>query len=442
MKLDTNALRYLTKEDFRVLTAVEMGQKNHEIVPSSLVDTIAGLKHGGTFKCLKLLLRNKLVHHDNSKYDGYRLTYLGYDYLAIKALVNRGVISSVGRQIGVGKESDIFEVMNDEGQVMALKLHRLGRTSFRAVKSKRDYLQKGSHFSWLYLSRLAAVKEFAFMKALADHALSVPQAMLMTLVRELGNPRRVYTQLMEMLGTLAGLGLVHCDFNEFNVLISDTEELTLIDFPQMVSVAHPNARELFERDVECVVRFFTKKLGYVPERDEALEVIRPGFQEVVAVALSNVDQQLRASGFRLEHQNVLERFLDTSVGGGLGSKAARSEDDSSLEEAGMHGVDGSSSSSSSRGEHATTHLAGDVALASAAMQDGVIEEERGSHMSVSAISSGMHLTASRNLGLQRQQHATAVLGAQQRRLGRPGMIGSSRNANKNSNAGGRLGSST
>jgi hypothetical protein len=28
MKLDVNALRYLTKEDFRVLTAVEMGQKN------------------------------------------------------------------------------------------------------------------------------------------------------------------------------------------------------------------------------------------------------------------------------------------------------------------------------------------------------------------------------------------------------------------------------
>lgn len=37
--------------------------------------------------------------------DGYRLTYLGYDFLAIKTLVNRGVFSSVGRQIGVGKES-------------------------------------------------------------------------------------------------------------------------------------------------------------------------------------------------------------------------------------------------------------------------------------------------------------------------------------------------
>ena len=28
MKLDVNVLRYLSKEDFRVLTSVEMGQKN------------------------------------------------------------------------------------------------------------------------------------------------------------------------------------------------------------------------------------------------------------------------------------------------------------------------------------------------------------------------------------------------------------------------------
>lgn len=59
---------------------------------------------------------------------------------------------------------DIFEVANEDGTVMAMKLHRLGRTSFRAVKSKRDYLRHRSSFSWLYLSRLAALKEFAFMK--------------------------------------------------------------------------------------------------------------------------------------------------------------------------------------------------------------------------------------------------------------------------------------
>ena len=45
------------------------------------------LRHGGAYKCLKILLRHKLVHHDGTKYDGYRLTNMGYDFLAIKVCV-------------------------------------------------------------------------------------------------------------------------------------------------------------------------------------------------------------------------------------------------------------------------------------------------------------------------------------------------------------------
>ena len=36
---------------------------------------------------------------------GYRLTFAGYDYLALHALTSRDVLHSVGNQIGVGKES-------------------------------------------------------------------------------------------------------------------------------------------------------------------------------------------------------------------------------------------------------------------------------------------------------------------------------------------------
>ena len=50
------------------------------------------------------------MHHDGSKYDGYRLTNMGYDFLALRALMARGSIAAVGSQIGVGKESDVFEV--------------------------------------------------------------------------------------------------------------------------------------------------------------------------------------------------------------------------------------------------------------------------------------------------------------------------------------------
>lgn len=105
----------------------------------------------------------------------------------------RESISAVGKQIGVGKESglyctntsafiqltfvllDIFLVANSEGEELCLKLHRLGRTSFRAIKNKRDYLRHRKAASWLYMSRLAALKEFAFMKALYEHDFPVPK---------------------------------------------------------------------------------------------------------------------------------------------------------------------------------------------------------------------------------------------------------------------------
>jgi RIO kinase 2 len=99
------------QDAWRTLTAVEMGMKNHELVPAPLVDSIAGLRHGtcavhsvihnrhqhrlptrthprvshppplalhtgGAFKQMRVLLKYKLVHHENAKYDGYRLTPL------------------------------------------------------------------------------------------------------------------------------------------------------------------------------------------------------------------------------------------------------------------------------------------------------------------------------------------------------------------------------
>lgn len=96
--------------------------------------------------------------------DGYRLTYGGYDFLAMRTFAKRDSVYSVGNKIGVGKESDIYVVANEDGETHCLKIHRLGRISFRTIKSKRDYLRKGQSASWMYMSRLAAMKEYAFMK--------------------------------------------------------------------------------------------------------------------------------------------------------------------------------------------------------------------------------------------------------------------------------------
>jgi len=38
---------------------------------------------------------------------------------------------------------------------------------------------------------------------------------------------------MELIVQLAERGLIHCDYNEFNLMINDEGEVTLIDFPQV-----------------------------------------------------------------------------------------------------------------------------------------------------------------------------------------------------------------
>ena len=60
-------------------------------------------------------------------------------------------------------------------------------------------------------------------------------------IRSLANPGDVFSRIMNLMLDLAASGLVHCDCNEFNIIVSDSERVTLIDFPQMVSASHENA---------------------------------------------------------------------------------------------------------------------------------------------------------------------------------------------------------
>ncbi|XP_004625480.1 serine/threonine-protein kinase RIO2 [Octodon degus] len=308
-KVNVAKLRYLSQDDFRVLTAVEMGMKNHEIVPCSLIASIASLKHGGCNKILRELVKHKLIAWERTKtVQGYRLTNAGYDYLALKTLSSRQVVESVGNQMGVGKESDIYIVANEEGQQFALKLHRLGRTSFRNLKNKRDYHKHRHSVSWLYLSRLSAMKEFAYMKALHDRKFPVPKpvdynrhAVVMELltgyplcqIHHVEDPASVYDEAMELIVKLANHGLIHGDFNEFNLILNEDDHITMIDFPQMVSTSHPNAEWYFDRDVKCIRDFFMRRFAYESE-------LYPAFSDIRRE--DSLDVEVSASGYTKEMQ--------------------------------------------------------------------------------------------------------------------------------------------
>jgi len=425
MKLDPTVMRTMSPTDFRVLTAIETGMKSHSLVPVALINSLSNLRHGGTTKILSSLLRDKLLSHDQScGYDGYRLTNCGYDILALHDLKRRGFVAGLGDRIGTGKESDVYLAVTPQNGQIVLKFHRLGRTSFRDVKKKRDYFmvnalvknkKHGTQYrslpnSWLFLSRTSALKEYAFMKALFDVGYPTPRpiaqnrhVVAMGLVRGVplyqlhsnrvsaAQAEEIFRQSGELAGRLAKHGLVHCDLNEFNLMVDlsgvqskiasrscgDREDddgdarskmrdweddatehyvrhsgmpvqikgalsahgplqkhvvdgtgeavteappeplerldngepkpiVTLIDFPQMVSTRHPNARELYERDVVCLKRFFTKKLrcyvegesGDMGEDGEGgmFAGIMPTWEELMAEEFNDYDVDGESNG--------------------------------------------------------------------------------------------------------------------------------------------------
>lgn len=278
----------------------------------------------------------------------------------------------------------------------------------------------------MYLSRLAAAKEYQFMQILHEHGFPVPtpiaqsrHSVLMSLIdayplRQISElPASqiplLYSALMQLIVRLARAGLIHGDFNEFNLLIkekrddegdegeedvfradpsigpfgqkvgqapapelkpgekwergngfervvadngnaaveqneeddaeedsegddddsdsessyqaedeaqiqlSDGSTVTpiLIDFPQMISVLHPNAEYFFNRDVNCVRRFFRKRFRYISQE-------APVFSDVVSDQWENERRERtkrrEAGGPEGDDENEdLKEYLDLDV---------------------------------------------------------------------------------------------------------------------------------
>ena len=356
MRLDAGSFRYMTKEDVRILTSVEMGQKNHEYVPEQLIESIAHLRRCGVFGRLQVLIKHGLLHHEGGKADGYKLTYNGYDCLALRALTNKGVIDHIGTRIGVGKESDIHMCTDSSGSPLVVKFHRLGRISFRTVKTNRDYLENRSHASWMYMARLAARKEFQYMQALYAAGFPVPKpvennrhAVLMEYMAgsiplyqvpptlELVQVEVLLDQIFKLLMRFGVCGLVHGDFNEFNLLIdlSNIRKLTVIDFPQIISMDHSEARNQFERDVSCICRFFEKRFRYTVDSP-------PEFDEVYQAYKNNLDGRL--AGQVVEGDTELDQYFKESCQIETEEEDEEEEDDEEEANSSDEGSEGSSES--------------------------------------------------------------------------------------------------
>jgi RIO kinase 2 len=287
----------LEPEDFHLLSGLEHGMRFSRWVAEGKLPGFSGLDSENVDYRLDRCERRGLVERKTIQYTGYRLTFEGYDALALHTFAERDSIDGVGSSLGVGKESDVYEARSF--RPLALKYHREGYTNFREVDKERDYTSDKQHISWFYTARKASEREYEALETLYPdvrvprpvdqnrHAVLMEKMDGVELSRAGLTDGQVVPILDLILDEMAGAydaGLVHADMSEYNVFVG-TDGVTVFDWPQAVPTDHENAEELLRRDVDNLVGYFRRKYpNRTPEvgegalaaalRDGAFETVR------------------------------------------------------------------------------------------------------------------------------------------------------------------------
>ena len=198
-------------------------------------------------------------------------------------------------------------------------------------------------------------------------------------IREVPDPAGLYAELMELIVRLAKYGLIHGDFNEFNILVKEeTKELDssrlnegdlipiptstadisqpspsptvaaspasepatlttltpiLIDFPQMVSTSHSDAAMYFDRDVNCIKTFFQRRFHFTS--DTPGPFLKDALKSVGRDGVKRLDVEAEASGFSRKMARELETYMrDVGVDGdgADGREGASNEEETDSEQ--------------------------------------------------------------------------------------------------------------
>ncbi len=277
-------LKSLTDEEWKALLALEKSAGTFGTVDSGMVSRLGRIPVERARFATTQLFRKGLSGRRGLS---FVITKEGVEALALREYARKDLVAALGAIIAKGKESDVYEAVDDNGALFALKFFKLGRTSFTRVRKKR-FLEREMK-SWMNVNYEAARREYAALKRLHPLGPAFPQAFASNrstvLLEQLPGVRlsdrpplvdpvsSLDEVLSSMRKALLVAGLVNADLSEYNIL-TDGARTWLIDWPQAVDAGHPNARDYLRHDVASVVRFFRRAYGVERDEDESVSYVR------------------------------------------------------------------------------------------------------------------------------------------------------------------------
>lgn len=273
----------LNKSDFKILKVFASSLKNRQFLNLPTLSQYSNLSQSLIEHHLKRLVKFGLISKSNI---GYTLLVTGLDIYVLKILSNKNIITAIGPQIGIGKEAEVYLAHDSLEQDKILKMFRLGRSSFKQIKRKRD-VNAGTN-SWLLLNIETAKKEYDILTYLKDSSTSFPSPLYRSFhcivmepiygsrlsdIENLDYPELVLEKIISNMTIAYRKGYINGDLNEYNILVND-DNIFILDWPQAVRVDSTNADVVLTRDVNNIIKFFSRKFEIEREIYNIINIIK------------------------------------------------------------------------------------------------------------------------------------------------------------------------
>ena len=264
-------VKKLESLEYRVLKIFVSSIKHHEIINNYNIISYSNLHKDRVDYALEILLKLKLIAKTEK---GFKLLTSGLDVYALKILVDSGIILGIGNSLGIGKESDVVAAVSDIGQQRAVKFFRIGRISFTDTKRKRSLEKNKNVNNWLLINIEAAKREYDFLIKLKSTKMNIATPYFRSMhsivmdridgirlieMKNLENPRQIFYKVFEQIRIAYKENIINSDLSEYNILLDGNNDVWIIDWPQAVSLEHPNAEFLIKRDLRNIIRSVTRK---------------------------------------------------------------------------------------------------------------------------------------------------------------------------------------
>lgn len=206
----------------------------------------------------------------------YKNVFSEFSLRSIFKLSSEGHFEEIESPLSIGKEANIFSARTKEGGKVIVKIYRLENCNFnkmyeyiaadtRYISPKKQ--KRSIVFAWTQreFKNLMIAREVIRVPTpitfknniLVMEMIGAPAPMLKDQAPE--NPPEFLHKIVKNIVLLKERGLIHGDLSEFNIL-NYQEEPVFIDFSQSTLKDSSKAKELYDRDLNNIRRFFRKMM--------------------------------------------------------------------------------------------------------------------------------------------------------------------------------------